>query len=109
MRRSRALLLLAPIALALPVRAQEGRVPQRPPLITDPIERAIANGVEFLVRSQDPREGSWRSDSRDYPVAMTGLAGLALMASGSTPTRGPHAKRSARRSTTCCRCSSRTG
>jgi len=101
MRRRRAAPWLALAAVALPVlaprtRAQEGRVPTRPPLVTDRIERAIERGVDFLVRTQSEREGSWRSDNGDYPVAMTGLAGLALMASGSTPTRGPHAKNVAR-------------
>jgi len=96
MRRSRALLWLAPVALALQASAQEGRVPSRPPLITPQIERAIENGLGFLARSQNQKEGSWRSDSGDYPVAMTGLAGLALMSSGSTPTRGPHAPNVAR-------------
>ena len=36
--------------------------------------------------------GGASGGSGEYPVAMTGLAGLAIIASGSTPTRGPHAK-----------------
>jgi hypothetical protein len=55
-------------------------------------ERAIANGIEFLVRTQNP-DGSWLSDGSTgrYSVAMTALAGLALLAHGSTPHSGPHA------------------
>ncbi|HHI78930.1 MAG TPA: hypothetical protein ENK02_03030 [Planctomycetes bacterium] len=56
------------------------------------IERAIRKGAEFLVRTQN-RDGSWRANgsSNGYPVAMTSLAGFALMATGSTPMRGPYA------------------
>jgi squalene cyclase len=53
------------------------------------IEAAIHRGLDFLARSQN-RDGSWRSEGRQgmYPCAMTGLAGMALLGGGSTPTRG---------------------
>lgn len=55
------------------------------------IEAAIQRGLAFLARSQN-RDGSWRSAGGrgEYPCAMTGLAGLAMLASGSTPTRGKY-------------------
>ena len=53
---------------------------------------AIQRGVAFLATSQNS-DGSWLSDGRTgrYPGAMTALAGLALLANGSTPYSGPHA------------------
>ncbi len=59
--------------------------------ITPQIQAAVKSGLVFLKRSQSP-DGSWRSAGGHgtYPTAMTGLAGMALVASGSTPTRGPY-------------------
>jgi squalene cyclase len=66
--------------------------PLLPELITLEVHDSIEKGLRFLASSQ-ARDGSWRSDGRfgTYPTTMTALAGLALMASGSTTTRGPHA------------------
>ncbi|MCC5831098.1 MAG: terpene cyclase/mutase family protein [Phycisphaeraceae bacterium] len=68
-------------------------VSPRPPLITAQTERAIENGVRYLINSQ-ARDGSWRSRAAGggHPVSMTSLAGLALLATGNTPTEGPHAE-----------------
>ena len=53
--------------------------------------QAIARGLDYLARSQ-AHDGAWRDAGGygTYPAAMTGLAGMALSASGSTPTRGRH-------------------
>lgn len=61
-------------------------------MVTAQTEAAIERGVNFLVKTQG-RDGSWRTRVRygTYPVAMTALAGLALMSHGSTPVEGPHA------------------
>ncbi len=58
-----------------------------------PTQRAIERGLRYLASVQN-RDGSWRTSgaSGDYPVAMTSLAGLALLGSGSTPTQGPYAR-----------------
>ena len=61
----------------------------RPEHITVEAEAAIARGLRLLVRTQE-RDGSWRSPA-GYPTAMTSLAGMALLASGSTPVEGPWA------------------
>ncbi len=69
-------------------------VPQSEPEgITPEIRHAIDTGLAYLVSTQN-RDGSWRTRGRagSYPTAMTSLAGLALLASGSTPTEGPHAR-----------------
>ncbi len=67
-----------------------GELRTRPELITSETEQAIAKGVAFLARTQS-RAGSWRGRTHygGYPGAMTSLAGLALMASGNTPSEGP--------------------
>lgn len=64
-----------------------------PPGITPTARAAIDKGIQFLVRSQN-RDGSWRSrgSTGSYPVAMTSLAGLALLSGGSTPTQGLQAR-----------------
>jgi len=57
--------------------------------VTPQIELAISRGLNYLVRTQNA-EGYWVAGQATYPVAMTSLAGLALLSSGSTPTRGPY-------------------
>jgi hypothetical protein len=61
----------------------------RPEEVTPETELAVARGLGWLVRTQGS-DGSWSADSQTYPVAMTALAGLALLSSGSTATRGPY-------------------
>lgn len=74
--------------------AEGGDVPGADPAeITPATKAAIDAGIRFLVKSQN-RDGSWRTKGANggYPVAMTSLCALALMAGGSTPTQGPHAR-----------------
>jgi len=52
-------------------------------------EDSIRRGLEWLVARQRD-DGSFGTGSYDGDVAVTSLAGLALMAGGSTPGRGPH-------------------
>ena len=53
---------------------------------------AIDRGLKYLERTQD-RSGAWRATGYGaYPTAMTGLAGMAFLGSGSTPTRGEYAR-----------------
>ncbi len=59
-----------------------------PENVTPEIELAILRGLNFLVKAQSP-DGSWTTQEYAYPVAMTALSGMALLASGSTATRGP--------------------
>jgi prenyltransferase/squalene oxidase-like repeat protein len=66
---------------------------RRPEGVTPEIERMIAAGVNYLVRTQN-RDGSWNNMGGwgTYPTAMTALAGTGILMSGSTPTQGPHAR-----------------
>jgi len=57
--------------------------------ITTQQESAIEKACGWLAKCQG-RDGSWSSSQHgeNYQVAMTGLAGLALLAAGNTPGRG---------------------
>lgn len=63
-----------------------------PPLITSGTKDAIERGLAYLARTQD-RQGSWtnRGNYGAYPVAMTALAGIALLMDGNTTTQGRYA------------------
>jgi hypothetical protein len=87
------ILAVAAAQMAAPVRTRgQGALPL-PALITPETQKAIDRGLEYLARSQS-REGAWRHQTGmggQYPVAMTALAGLALLSSGSTSTEGKYA------------------
>jgi squalene cyclase len=73
-------------ALSFAARAQDGVYP---PGVTKEIQDAIERGLDWLARNQG-NDGCWRNSGGygSYPAAMTGLAGMALIAGGNTPTRG---------------------
>jgi hypothetical protein len=55
-------------------------------------EQALDRAAAWLARVQS-RDGSWRGNPQggeSYPCAMSGLAGLALLAVGNTPNRGKY-------------------
>ena len=60
--------------------------------ITAQTQTAIERGLNYLVRHQ-ARDGAWSNQGRygAYPVAMTSLAGLALLMDGNTTTQGRYA------------------
>jgi len=57
-------------------------------MITPDTERAINSGLAWLGRSQNS-DGSFGNGTYRGNIAVTSLAGLAFMASGSSPGRGP--------------------
>ena len=57
--------------------------------VTPALVRSIEKGLAYLGSTQ-ASDGSWTATENTYPVAMTALAGTALLSSGSTTTRGPH-------------------
>ncbi len=84
------------LVLGLPAAegAQEPAAEARTPLpdgVTPQITLAIERGLGYLVDKQG-EDGSWLAVDDSYPVAMTALAGIALLSSGSTITTGPHAR-----------------
>ncbi len=59
--------------------------------IDDPqVRLTISRGLDWLAYQQH-KPGHWDAQGR-YPTAMTGLAGIALLAEGSTPTQGKYAE-----------------
>src|SRR5262245_8366547 len=70
-----ALLLSAPSALAQDLNKEERQV--------------IAKSLAWLVKAQH-KDGHWEANAGNYPVAMTALAGLALLMEGSTPFEGQY-------------------
>ncbi len=53
------------------------------------LDRVVTRGLDWLEANQS-RRGSWDANG-NYPSAMTGMAGLALLAEGSTATQGKYA------------------
>ena len=54
-------------------------------------QQAIDKALDYLARTQR-RQGYWEANSSQYRVAMTALAGTALLCEGSTTTTGKYAK-----------------
>ena len=64
-----------------------------PKHVTPETLRSVLKGLDYLGTSQ-AEDGSWAigQGGEAYPVAMTGLAGTALLAHGNSPTRGKHSR-----------------
>src|SRR5262249_8621362 len=58
-------------------------------MMTPETDRAIQLGLAWLARNQNP-DGSFGTGTYRGNIAVTSLAGLAFMASGSSPGRGPY-------------------
>src|SRR3954468_14035686 len=58
-------------------------------MMTPDTDQAIQKGLGWLARSQNA-DGSFGSGTYRGNIAVTSLAGLAFMAGGSSPGRGPH-------------------
>ncbi len=91
-----AMLILVPAAgtLAQPQPADSAKSAAiLPKGITPETKDAIDRGLAYLARTQS-RQGAWsnREGFGQYPVAMTSLAGLALLMDGNTTTQGRYAE-----------------
>ena len=63
-----------------------------PKHITPETLKAVIKGLDYLALKQSD-DGSWvMGGGEGYPVAMTALAGTAMLAHGNSPTRGKYAK-----------------
>ena len=72
------------------VEARTGEIPTgAAELVTDATDRAVQEGLEWLVKQQN-EDGSFGSGAYRGNVAVTSLCGLAFMSAGSTPGRGPY-------------------
>jgi hypothetical protein len=72
--------------------AQQPGTQRLPKGITPETKAAIDRGLAYLARTQN-QHGAWtnRGGYGEYPVAMTALAGLALLMDGNTTTQGRYA------------------
>src|SRR5262249_13627478 len=79
--------------LAAPHRARCADKEVLPKHVTPETLRSVVKGLDYLA-AQQAEDGSWiTGGGQAYPVAMTGLAGTALLAHGaSPPLAGKHAK-----------------
>jgi hypothetical protein len=63
-----------------------------PAATRDPdVQRVVERGLEWIANTQS-RIGHWGANDGRYPTAMTALAGMALLAEGSTTTQGKYAR-----------------
>lgn len=53
------------------------------------VQRAVNKGLDWVASTQSKR-GHWTANDGRYPTAMTALAGMALLAEGSTTTQGKY-------------------
>ncbi len=60
-------------------------------LILAKYQKTVDQGLEWLAKQQK-KDGRWVGLDGAYPIPMTALAGLALLAEGSTPTQGKYQK-----------------
>ena len=60
-------------------------------LHADKVDDTVRQGLDYLS-SQQNRQGYWIANDGQYRVAMTALAGIALLAEGSTATTGRYAR-----------------
>jgi hypothetical protein len=63
-----------------------------PKHVTPETLKAVRLGLDYLAREQ-ASDGAWHDSQggQAYPVAVTSLAGMALLANGNSPTRGRYA------------------
>jgi hypothetical protein len=71
------LLALAAWLVRVPTPAQADEIPEK-------YRETVHKGLEFLVKSQH-KDGHWEGDGGKHPVAMTGLAGIALLMERNPP------------------------
>jgi len=91
-------------------RAQGAVSEPLPPDVTPETMSAVRRGLAWLAGAQSSDGGfTTTPDGVGYPVAMTALAGMALLAGGSTPSRGPHAEGITRALRFLTRCSTASG
>ena len=73
--------------------ARRGDVPEGTlEMMTPKTDEAIQNGLAWLARTQSA-DGSFGSSTYRGNIAVTSLAGLAFMSSGSSPGRGLYGRR----------------
>src|SRR5262249_35923056 len=82
---NRLLASVLPAALVLAAPAS----PARGDALPAKYQEAISKGLDWLARQQFP-DGHWEAQGGQYPVAMTGLGGMAFLMEGSTIREGKY-------------------
>jgi len=93
MRRNACLVSLLAVAIVTsPIVPRLYGEDLRPRHITPETIVAVRKGLDYLAQKQEA-DGSYQSSmgGGEYPTAMTALAGMAFLANGCTPSRGPYA------------------
>lgn len=78
--------ILPIIALAALLSAGRGKADEIP----EKYQATVKKGLDYLVKQQF-KDGHWGANGDQYPVSMTGLAGIALLMEGSTTREGKYA------------------
>ncbi len=73
---------LVGFVLSLPTSARGDEIPEK-------YRETVKKGLEYLKRQQS-KAGSWGANGDQYPVSMTGLAGIAMLMEGSTVREGKY-------------------
>jgi|SRR5579884_2802086 len=83
-------MILGAAALLAPPRAAADEL--YPKHINEKTQRAINAGLDYLAKTQS-NDGNWPNsqDGGAYPITTAALAGMAFLANGNTPSRGPYA------------------
>jgi hypothetical protein len=86
----RAVVILVVCITAVEVRAAEEIYPKH---LNEKTQVAIKKGLDYLAKTQN-QDGNWTNfqDGNAYPITMASLAGMAFLANGNTPSRGPYAE-----------------
>ncbi|MCI0461606.1 MAG: terpene cyclase/mutase family protein [Gemmataceae bacterium] len=84
------ILLSLSLVLVLPLAASGADDPETLKIMAK-YQKNVDKGLQWLAKQQF-RDGHWEAQGGNYPIAMTALAGMALLAEGSTPHQGRYAK-----------------
>jgi hypothetical protein len=87
--------------LSVPCRLHADEIPQ-------PYRAAVDKGLAWLAQAQH-RDGHWDAAGGNYPVAMTGLSGVALLMEGSNLREGKYADNIRRATDWLMSCTQRSG
>ncbi len=89
--RSRPVAIAAMVSVVLMIAFTCETLPAAPKKFDPRIQQAVTRGLDYLAREQR-RQGYWEANGGQYRVAMTALAGNAILCEGSTATRGKYAR-----------------
>src|SRR4051812_23741219 len=90
MRYSFSIAIVCCCTLLIPARARAADE-LLPKYIDARTQKAIKSGLDYLAKAQAPEGNFTTPDAAEYANTMASLAGMAFLANGNTPSRGPYA------------------